>query len=361
MILLTPGPTPVPEPVVRAMTAPIVPHRGPEFTALLARVRPGLGEVFRTRGPVLAFAGSGTLAMESAIWSLAQPGDLTCSVACGRFGERWGETLDRFAEIHGGERRRVHSRWGRATDPDRLASALDGRVRLVTVVQSETSVGGWTDLREVGAVVREHAPQALLVADVVTGLGAMELEPDAWGVDACVAASQKALMLPPGLGFVSLGERAIERLRGAESVAPRSIDLRWRLDAFEAGTVANTPPVALWYGLEASLEMILAEDLEARWDRVRRLAQACRDTLVGLGFRLAAEQPSPSVTAAFFPDGRGDEVREACRERGVVFAGGQDQWKGRVLRMSHMGAVDEAMTETALRVLSEVLSRASGA
>ncbi len=357
MILLTPGPTPVPERITRAMARQVVPHRSPEFADLLARVRPGLLEIFQTAGPVLVFPGSGTLAMESAIWSLAIPGRPTCSVSSGRFGERWGATLDRFASLFGGERRRAAAPWGKAVDPDLLAETLPPDAALVTVTQSETSAGAHTDLCEIARVVRDRAPGALLVADVVTGVGAIELRPDRWGVDACVAASQKALMLPPGLGLVSLGERAIERLGAAETVAPASIDLRWRLDAFRRGTVANTAPITLWYGLEESVRMILEEGLEARWERVRRLAERARGELAAMGFTLAAERPVQSVTAAFYPAGLGDEVRERCRERGVVFAGGQDAWAGRALRMSHMGAVDETMTETALAVLREAIDR----
>jgi len=357
MLLMTPGPTPVPDEIVTAMARPIVPHRGPDFAALLARVRPNLSRVFATSGPVLAFAGSGTSAMESALWSLARPGDATCSIACGRFGERWGGCLDRYAQTFGGARAAVHGEWGARTDFDRVAEALTPETQIVTLVQSETSTGAHTDLRAAAEIVRERAPEALIVADVVTGVAAIEMEMDAWGIDACVAASQKALMLPPGLGFVTLGARAIRRLRASESTAPMSMDLRWRLDAYEKGTVANTPPVSLWYGLERALEMILKEGLPARQARVSRIAERVRTELVGLGFTPAAAEPVDSVTAAFYPEGVDDSLRAACRERGVEFSGGQDAWAGRVLRISHMGAVDESMTDTALRALRACLGR----
>lgn len=355
MVLLTPGPTPVPDEIVRAMARPMIPHRGEEFTALLARVRPRLGEVFRTAGPVLAFAGSGTSAMESALWSLARPGDATCSLSCGRFGERWGASLDRFGEVHGGERRRAHVAWGKATDPGAVGEALTPETAIVTVTQSETSAGAHTDLRAIVEIVRERAPEALVIADVVTGVGAIELEMDAWGVDVCVAASQKAFMLPPGMGFVAMGERAVERLRSHAGVCAASIDLRWRLDAYECGTVANTPAVAHWFGLERSLGMILDEGLEARWTRVRGLAERVRGELVSTGFRLAAEAPVDSVTGAFYPERVDDSLRAACRERGVMLAGGQDAWSGKALRFSHMGAVDEAMTEAGLAAIRDAL------
>jgi len=358
MILLTPGPTPVPDAIVRAMAQPMLPHRGEEFGALLGRVRPRLSEVFRTAGPVVAFAGSGTSAMESALWSLARPGDATCSLACGRFGERWGASLDRFAGLFGGGRARVHAPWGETTDLGSVAEALTPETSIVTVTQSETSAGAHTDLRAVVDVVRERAPGALVVADVVTGVAAIELEMDAWGVDVCVAASQKALMLPPGMGFVALGERAVERLRTSDSACPASMDLRWRLDAYENGTVANTPPVSLWYGLERSLEMVLSEGLEARWARVRGLAERVRGELASLGFTLAARAPVESVTAAFYPDGVDDSLRAVCAARGVTLAGGQDGWRGNLIRMSHMGAVDEAMTEAGLAAIREATHEA---
>ncbi len=355
MILLTPGPTPVPDAIVRAMAQPMLPHRGEEFGALLARVRPRLSEVFRTAGPVLAFAGSGTSAMESALWSLVRPGDATCSLACGRFGERWGASLDRYAGLMGGERARVQAPWGQPTDLGRVAEELTRETSVVTVVQSETSAGAHSDLRAVVDVVRERAPGALVVADVVTGVAAIELEMDAWGVDACVAASQKALMLPPGMGFVALGARAIERLRAGAGACPASMDLRWRLDAYENGTVANTPPVSLWYGLERSLEMVLDEGLAARWARVRGLGERVRGELTAMGFTLAAQTPVDSVTAAFYPPGVDDSLRAACRERGVTLAGGQDDWSGRLLRISHMGAVDDAMTDAGLAAIREAI------
>ncbi len=356
MLLLTPGPTPVPEPVARAMTRPMLPHRGLEFSDLLARVRPLLSEVFRTKGPTLAFAGSGTSAMESALWSLASPGDATCSIACGRFGERWGGALNYLANLFNGKHTPVHSDWGKATNLNRLADALTPDTKIVVVVQSETSAAAHTDLREIVRVVRERAPKALVVADVVTGVAAIELEMDAWGIDACVAASQKALMLPPGMGLVALGERAIERLKTIEAIAPASMDLRWRLDAYERGTVANTPPMAHWFALEAALDIILSEGLETRQKRVRELAEHTRAELTKMNFTLAAENPVNSVTAAFYPEGADDSIRAACRERGVTFAGGQDHWAGKLLRISHMGAIDRAMTDRAIDVLRETLS-----
>ena len=353
MLLMTPGPTPVPEAVVLAMSAPMIPHRSSEFEALLARVRPRLSEVFRTSGPVLAFAGSGTSAMESAIWSLLEPGEGSVSVSCGRFGERWGAALDRWSDLFGGARGRAHREWGSPAPVDELSATVTPETALVTVTQSETSTGGWTNLRAVIGAVRERAPEALVVADVVTGVGAIELEMEAWGVDVCVAASQKALMLPPGMGLVALGPRAIEKLRRTTSAAPTSMDLRWRLAAYENGTVANTPPMAHWFGLDAALELILTEGLPARWARVSRLAARTRERLTAIGYRLAAAAPVDSVTAAWYPYGKGDEVRQRCAQAGVVLEGGQDQWKGRVLRMSHMGAVDEAMTERALRAIED--------
>lgn len=355
MILLTPGPTPVPERVRAAMAAPMVPHRGRVFSELLARVRPLLSDLFATQGPVLAFAGSGTSAMESALWSLATPGAETVSVSSGRFGERWGRSLDRIAAVVGGAHRRVHNPWGKPADLAALAEAIGPATALVTVVQSETSTGALTDLRAVARTVRAHAPGALVVADVVTGVGAIELEMDAWDLDVCVAASQKALMLPPGMGLVALGPRAVGRLEATEPIAAASGDLRWRLEAFAKGTVANTPPIAHWYGLAESLEMIFEEGLGARRRRVSALAERVRAELTEAGFTLAAREPTDSVSAVFFPEGVGDELLEACRARGVEFSGGQDAWAGRVLRFSHMGAVDEPMTEAGLTAIRESL------
>ncbi len=203
--------------------------------------------------------------------------------------------------------------------------------------------------------MRAIAPDALIVADTVTAVAAIELKMDYWDIDACCAASQKAFMLPPGLAFTALGPRARARLKETTPVAPASLDLRWRLDAYEKGTVANTPPVSLWFGLEKAMEIILIEGLETRWKKVQTIAEHARHELTTLGFRPVAENPVNSVTAAYYPSGTDDTLRDRCANLGVTLAGGQDQLTGKILRLSHMGAVDMHMTTQALQSIRTAL------
>jgi len=358
MILLTPGPTPVPARAVEAMSQPIIPHRSAEFEAILGRCNEMLRKVFRIDGPVLTLAGSGTTAFEAAQLSLVRPGDRTLTCASGKFGRRWQEIYDRVPSPLRISNTKITADWGDPIAPKRLEESLRKQrfVSVVTLVHSETSTATVNDVRALAAVVREHAPDAILIVDGITSVAAMPLAPDAWGIDVIVSGSQKALMLPPGLGFVALGRRALERLesiRHGETIAPLSLDLHGAVKAHAKNSTPFTPAIQLVRGLEVVLEMILEEGLESVWDRTARHAQACRDALGAMGLRLASSAPSDAVTGAWYPEGADDSVRAACRDKhGVLLAGGQEDWKGKVVRISHMGAVTEADLTAAIEALA---------
>lgn len=363
MLLLIPGPTPIPEPVRAALAGEAVAHRSAGFEDLLRSCCDDLRAIFRTSGGVLPVTGSGTTAFESAMLSLIDPADPGGVVAChsGKFGERWGQVAERVRKVAPAlEVEHVEAAWGSPIDPDALAAALratDG-VSLVTIVHSETSTGTVSDLERLAQVVRAEAPDSLLVADCITSVGAMPMEQDGWGVDVAVGASQKAFMLPPGLGFVSIGERAAARLDAHAGCAPLSMDLRaWR-EAARSGRAPFTPPTSLVAGLRVALDMMREDGIEAIWRRTRRCAEATRKSLRAANLPLASEAPTDSLTCIEVPDA--DAVRAELRERHDVWlAGGQGPWKNRVVRISHMGAVTPADTVRGMSALFDVLRRRS--
>ena len=360
-ILLTPGPTQVPPEVLREMALPIIHHRTREFQDIFAEVSGRLGRVFGTEGPVLSISGSGTTAFEAAQVSLARPGSKVLTIAGGKFGERWQDIFDAYAAGLGIEQIRLDVPWGQAVDPDRVARALKANpdVSVVTVVHSETSTATASDVKAIASITKDT--DALLLVDGITSVGAIPVQQDAWGIDVLVSGSQKALMLAPGLGYVGLGPRAIQRLGAMESPGCYSLDLRRWLKSWEKQTVPFTPPVSLIRGQRVALEMIEREGLQRVWARTARLAAATRAAVGALGLDLVSRAPSDSVTGAFYPEGVDDGAfRKALREKhGIHIAGGQDgrgaDWGGRIFRVSHMGFVNAEETLAALAAVETEL------
>jgi len=367
MTLLTPGPTPIPDAVRASLGGPAVAHRDPSFERVLKSCCDDLKTVFRTTGDTPVLTGSGTAAVESAILSLIDPERPGTVIAChsGKFGERWLQVSERLRTLVPGLRvAGVEAPWGEPITPERLERELGAHddVSLVTVVHSETSTATASDLQGLARVVRDKAPDALLVADGITSVGAMPVETDAWGVDAVIAASQKSFMLPCGLGFVAIGVRAAARLDNLPGCAPLAMDLRaWRGEC-AAGRSPYTPATSLVMGLRAALDLMLEDGVETVWERTRRLAEATRGALAAAGFELASSAPSDALTAVRLPEGVTDAVRATLRDRyDVWLAGGQDAWKGRVVRLSHMGAVTAEDTVRGVSCLCREAERASGA
>jgi len=353
MVLLTPGPTPVPQPVLEAMARPVIHHRTPEFEAIARSMSEKLGQVFKTSNPVLTIPGSGTTACESALLSLARPREIIAIFSNGKFGARWASVFRRLGldifihDLH------IESPWGEAITPAALEQFLDSapgqRASLFTLVHTETSAGTTNDLKTLAAMIRSQNADAIIVADCITSIGAIPVEPDEWGVDVAVCASQKALRNSPGLGFVSLSERAQERLGHAGRQAPLSMDLRAYLKGHSEGKFPYTAPVNNVVAQDVALDLILAEGLDAIHRQTKQLAESTRAALVAMGLPLASSAPADSVTAVRMPegsrDGLADEIRSVCKESsGVHLAGGQNDWSGRVIRLSHMGAVTAADT-----------------
>jgi aspartate aminotransferase-like enzyme len=343
------------------MSRPIIPHRSPEFENLFQRCAERLAKVFRTAGPVLTVAGSGTTAVEAAMLSMLTRGDRVLTCAGGKFGRRWQQVYDRIPSDLRVSNTKLSVKWGQPVPPDRLETALRNHrhISSVTLVHSETSSATAIDLRALVDVVRTHTDDALVIVDAITSAGAIPMEMDEWDVDVAVGASQKAFMLPPGLGFVALSERAVARLeaiRHGEHLAPLAMDLDIHLDALREGRTPYTPPISLIHGLDAALDLMLERGMESVWARTAALAAATRQAFTAMGLSLASESPSDSVTGVFLPDGTADQVRKICLDDfNVALAGGQNDWKGRVVRLSHMGAVSEADTIAGVEAVARAL------
>jgi aspartate aminotransferase-like enzyme len=357
--LMTAGPTPVPPAVSQAMAAPMLYHRAPAFDELYGRVLERLPHVFATSNPVLAFAASGSGAMESAVANLVRANTKVLACATGKFGERWIQ----LAEAYGADLVRHEPGWGVRLDPadiDRLLTENAG-VQVVFATLSETSTGIVHDVQSIAETVRKH--DAILVIDAVSGLGAAELRQDDWGIDVVVAGSQKALMCPPGLAFASVSERALAFAReGHQPHPPGRYYFDWgRTAKSQAGGASPfTPAVSLFFGLDVALGMIEDEGLETVWARHDLLARATRAGAAGLGLELYGDpdERSTVVTAIELPgDVDGGKVPGALRKLGITANGGQDHLKGKILRIAHCGYFGAFDILTSLSGLEMALSQ----
>jgi aspartate aminotransferase-like enzyme len=337
--LMTAGPTPIPPRVQAAMGEPVVYHRAPDFDALFARVLERLPAIFQTGNDVVLFTASGTGAMESAMANLVRPGQPILACAAGKFGERWIE----LGEAFGAEVVRHEPEWGSRIDPVDVDRLLGERpeVEVVFVTHSETSTGVVHDVRALAEVAQAH--DALLVVDAISGLGAAELRQDEWGVDVVVAGSQKALMTPPGLGLVSASQKALDFAAGRPG-PKASYYFDWERAIAEqrkdSPATPFTPAVTLVKALNAALDVLQEEGLEAALARHDLLARATRAGVGGMGLDLFGDpdERSTVVTAVELPESvDGGKVPRLLRERGIVANGGQGQLKGRIIRIAHCG------------------------
>ena len=354
--LFTPGPVPVPERVRAAMAREIVHHRNPDFLPVFRRCKDGLRRVFQTEADVLMLASSGTGAMDAAVSNLLSPGDHALVVRGGKFGERWAE----ICEAYGVRTTCLDVEWGHGVDPARVREALTAApdVRAVYVTASETSTGACHPVREIAEVVRE-SDERLLVVDAITAVGVYDVPMDAWGLDVVVGGSQKAFMLPPGLAFIALSERAW-RFQETAACPHYYFDLAAERRALETDQTAWTPAVSLLFGLAEALDMMLDETgLEAIWRATEQRARATREAMRALGLALyAPEAPSPALTAVVVPEGvDGPTLRRVLREEhGMTVADGQGKAKGKIFRIAHLGWYDGFDTLAVIAAVEQALA-----
>ena len=337
--LYTPGPTSVPPETLAALAKPVHHHRTAEFRAMFDRVNENLRYVYQTDRPVYTITGSGTSAFEAGFVSTVKPGAKVLNVTNGKFAERWAS----YAKTFGCDLTELKLEYGTHVSPEQMAEALGkGTYDAVVLVHSETSTGTACDLEKVAKAVRDKGGDAVLIVDGITSIGAMPFHMDEWGVDVAITGSQKSLMLPPGLGFVSLSERA-EAAMDANVGQPRFyVDLRAYRKSLEKGDTPYTPANTLIEGLGVSLQMIRDETLETVWRRTAACADAFRRAMVALGMDLFSQQPSDSVSAVRFPAGVSDkDFRGTLKAKhNVHVANGQGTMEGQIFRVNHMGYSD---------------------
>ena len=358
MNLRTPGPIPVPREIAEAGAADMINHRGPEFAELVARCTDGLRYAYRTAHDVAVLTASGTGGMEAAVVNHVGPGDRVLVVTIGVFGERF---LD-LVRTYGGDAVHLPFDYGTGADPNRIDEALaaDGDIRAVFVTHNETSTGATNPLEEIARAV--HGRDRLLVVDAISSLSSIPVETDGWGLDVVVSGSQKGWMMPPGLAFVSVSDRAWEAQE--RCATPRAyLDLRRARDSAANGQTPWTPAVSLFFQLDRALALIREEGIERVWARHRETAGRVRAGVEALGLGFFAEESvrSDTVTAILPPGGvSADGLRKAARERsGVVFAGGQGSMGGRILRFGHLGRVSADEVRDALGALEAALAGAA--
>ena len=352
--LMAPGPTPVPSEVLLAMAAPIIHHRTPQYDAVFVEVRAALKRLFQTSAEVVPLACSGTGAMEAAVVNTLSAGDKVVVIRAGKFGDRW---LD-LARAYGLQIVDLSAPFGHTVEAGRLAETLKAQpdVKAVLAQHSETSTGVLHDVKAYAAVTGQR--DAILIVDAVSSLGIADLPMDAWKIDLVVSGSQKGLMLPPGVGFCALSEKAWRKTKTA-TLPKFYFNLADELKYVAKNEVRFTPAVSIMVGLREALRMLEAEGLQNVFKRHDRLARATRAGVEALGLELFAKAtPSPALTAVLPPRGVDSEqvVAAYSKSHNITIAGGQGEMKGKLFRLGHMGYAAEFDVIAGLAALEQVLA-----
>ena len=339
-LILTPGPTHIPPEICAALGKPIIHHRTPQFQQNLKEALEGLQYVFQTKNDIYFIPCSGTGGMEAAVANLLSPEDKAITVQGGKFGERWTE----LCEAYGAKPEIIDVEWGKAVDPQVIKEKLaaDKNIKAVFITLNETSTGVVTDVKAVAEVVK--ATDAVLVVDAVSGLGVVDCQTDNWGVDVVVSASHKGFMLPPGLGFLSVSDKAFALME--KSTNHRYyFDLRKAKKSLAKVDTPFTPAIGIVVALLESLNFFKERGIENLFAHYARLAEGTRAAAKGLGLTVFADEScvSNALTPINLPDSiEGGKIVKIMRDtHGVSIAGGQGDLKGKIVRIAHMGMVDE--------------------
>ncbi|MDH5543873.1 MAG: alanine--glyoxylate aminotransferase family protein [Nitrospinota bacterium] len=352
--LLSPGPTPVPERVLLAMAQPIIHHRTPQFSAVFADTAERLKKVFNTKQDVLILSSSGTGAMEASVTNSFSVGEKVLVVNGGKFGERWGK----IAEAYGLKVEWMNVEWGNAVDPAAIKAALDkdSAIKGVLMQATESSTTVKYPIKEIAQITKNS--DVLLVVDGITGVGVFDIPMDEWGIDILISGSQKAFMLPPGLAFIALSEKAWKKVDGAKN-NKFYFDLKKERKNLADKTTAYTPAVSLINGLREVLNMLDEIGLDNWYKRTALLAKAAQAGTAALGLKMVTDSPSEAMTGVFLPEGvDGNKLVKVLRDKvGITFAGGQDQWKGKIIRIAQLGYIGEFDIVIALSSIEMALAR----
>jgi aspartate aminotransferase-like enzyme len=358
--LFTPGPTPLLPAAQFAMAAADIHHRTPEFRALYQRVLAQLKEFVGTKNDVIILSSSGTGAMEASVSNLTSPGDRVLVLSAGKFGERWSA----LAKAFGCEVDLVSAPYGQTFTLDAVKAALKLETRAIFMQANETSTGVRHDVEGVAKLLKDNKSEALLIVDAITGLGTSTLDMDAWGVDVLIGGSQKAVMIPPGLSYLAVSQRAWDRMEATYN--PRYyFDLRKERKNAKNGESAYTPAVALIAALGAALDWIAAQadgDLVKGREKLvanaEIIADMTRAALIALGFKLFnATSPGAAATAVYAPEGvdSGLIVKELKSRFAAIITNGQGEMKGQIFRIAHLGFFDYLDTIALIGALEQVI------
>jgi aspartate aminotransferase-like enzyme len=354
--LLAPGPTPVPPEVLLSMAMPIIHHRSPDFLPVLDSAKKGLQWLFQTKNDVLILASTGTGGMVGAVNNFFNPGEKVLVINGGKFGERW----TKIAQAYGLKVEEIVVEWGYSIKPDMVEDALKKgpEIKAVFVQATETSTGVYHDIEGLGKVIKNY-PDTLFVVDAISALVAQDIKTDEWGIDIMVGGSQKGLMLPPGLAFVSVSDKAWKK--NETSKMPRFyFNFKKERENLAKNQTNFTSAVTLIIGLNEAIKILQKEGLENVFKRHAKLANATREAVKALGLGIySKESPSNSVTAIEMPEGiDGQVVYKTLREKyGITGAGGQDKAKGKIFRLAHLGYVDTFDIITGVAAIEMVLKQ----
>lgn len=357
-IFLLPGPTQVPPRVLRAMSAPMVNHRGPKFKELLDECIPGIQKILQTKNDICLLTSSGTGGMEAAVANFIGRGEKAIVVSVGSFGYRFKALCDKY----GVEAELMDFTWGTAADPqkvkERLQQDQNHEIKAILIQHNETSTAVLNDIEAISKAKGNHP--ALLIVDAISGLAAADLQTDNWGIDVVIAGAQKAFMIPPGLAMVSVSDRAWE---AAEKINSQSLyfDLKAYKEFLQKGQTPYTPAISLVFGLKEALNIMLEEGLENIFKRHILYRDMVRQGVKALGLDLfvADDIASPAVTAVKAPEGipAGEITRIMREDYNVVLAGGQQHLKDKIFRIGHLGYVQPMEIIAALAALELTLEK----
>ena len=351
--LLAPGPTPVPPEALLAMAMPIIHHRAPDFVPVLEAAKNGLQWLYQTKNDVLILCSTGTGGMVGAVNNFLNPGDEVIVVNGGKFGERW----TKICQAYGVKVEEIVVEWGYAVKPETVEAALkkNPKVKAVFIQANETSTGVYHDIKAVASVVKKT--EALFVVDAISALVAHDIRTDEWGIDIMIGGSQKGVMLPPGLAFVSVSDKAWKM--GESSKMPKFyFNFKKERENLAKNQTNFTSAVTLIIGLNECVKMLQAEGLDKVFARHERLAKATRAGAAAIGLKLfPKESPSNALTAIEAPAGvDGQAIYKDLRVKyGITGAGGQDKLKGKIFRIAHLGYADTFDVITALAGIEMVL------
>ena len=351
--LLAPGPTPVPPEALLAMAMPIIHHRAPDFLPILDSAKKGLQWLYQTKNDVLILCATGTGGMEGSVTNFLSPGDDVLVINGGKFGERW----TKICQAYGMEVEELIVEWGYAVKAEQVEAALrkNPGIKAVFIQANETSTGVYHDVKSVAAVVKKT--DALFVVDAISALVAHDIKADEWGIDVMIGGSQKGVMLPPGLAFVSVNDKAWKMAETAKT--PKFyFNFKKERENLAKNQTNFTSAVTLIIGLNACIKILQAEGLENAFARHARLAKATRAAVAALGLKIfPRESPSNALTAIEAPAGvDGQAIYKNLREQyGITGAGGQDKLKGKIFRIAHLGYADTFDVITAVAGIEMVL------